>query len=82
MIINLILKIEILKNFGMIGLWQTFLLALILFPIIALVDVIRNEFTGNNKLIWVLVLIFFNIPGAILYYLIGTKQKLKKPFMK
>jgi len=67
---------------GIIGLWQLFILFTILFPIIALVDAVRNEFTGNNKLIWVLVLIFFNIAGAILYYLIGTKQKLKKPFME
>ena len=66
---------------GMIGLWQLLLLATLLFPIIALVDIIRNEFTGHNKLIWVFILIFFNIIGAILYYLIGTKQKIKKPFM-
>ena len=66
---------------GIIGVWQLFLLATMLFPIIALVDIIKNEFTGNNKLIWVLVLIFFNILGAVLYYFIGTKQKLKKPFM-
>jgi len=66
---------------GIIGVWQLLLLATILFPIIALVDIIKNEFTGNNKLIWILVLFFFNILGAVLYYLIGTKQKLKKPFM-
>ena len=65
----------------MIGLWQLLLLASMLFPIIAFVDIIRNEFTGNNKLIWVLILIFFNFIGAILYYLIGTNQKIKKPFL-
>lgn len=82
MIYNLIFMIENSANFGMIGLWQFFLLATIIFPIIALVDIVRHEFTGSNKLIWILVLIFFNIPGAILYYFIGTKQKIKKPFMK
>jgi len=55
------------------------LLGLFLFvlPVIALVDIIRNEFTGNNKLIWVLIVIFFNILGSILYFIMGKNQKIK-----
>lgn len=55
------------------------LLGLLLFvlPVIALVDIIRNEFTGNNKLIWVLIVIFFNILGSILYFIMGKNQKIK-----
>ncbi len=55
------------------------LLGLFLFvlPVIALVDIIRNEFTGNNKLIWVLIVIFFNILRSILYFIMGKIKKLK-----
>lgn len=45
--------------------------------IIALIDILRNEFEGNNKIIWVLVVLFFWLIGAILYYFIGRKQKIK-----
>ena len=53
-------------------------LFLFVLPVIALVDIIRNEFTGNNKLIWVLIVIFFNILGSILYFLMGKNQKIEK----
>ena len=52
-------------------------LSLLVLPVIALVDIIRNEFTGNNKLIWVLIVIFFNILGSILYFIMGKNQKIK-----
>ncbi len=52
-------------------------LLLLALPVIALVDIIRNEFTGNNKLIWVLIVIFFNILGSILYFIMGKNQKVK-----
>ena len=44
--------------------------------VIALIDILRNEFTQNNKIIWVLVVLFGNIIGVILYFIIGRKQKL------
>ncbi len=46
-------------------------------PIIALVDILKNEFTGNNKIIWVLVVLLSWIIGAILYYFIGRNQKIR-----
>ncbi len=46
--------------------------------IIALVDILRNEFTQNNKIIWLLVVLFTNIIGVILYFIIGRKQKLPR----
>ncbi|HRX11603.1 MAG TPA: PLDc N-terminal domain-containing protein [Draconibacterium sp.] len=48
-------------------------------PLIALVDILRNEFTHNNKIIWVLVVLLSWIIGAILYFLIGRKQKIINP---
>ncbi len=62
----------------MIGVPQIILiLCVFLTPLIALVDILRHEFTGNNKLIWILVVFFFNFFGVILYFLIGRKQKIK-----
>ncbi|WP_084519382.1 PLDc N-terminal domain-containing protein [Christiangramia echinicola] len=53
------------------------ILCLFLTPLIALIDILRNEFTGNNKLVWILVIFFFNFLGVILYFLIGRKQRIK-----
>lgn len=46
-------------------------------PIIALVDIVRNKFEGNMQLIWVLIVLFLNILGAILYFVIGRRQKIR-----
>lgn len=53
------------------------LLLVLLFPILALVDIVNSKFEGNTKLIWVIIVVFVNIIGAILYFTIGKKQKLK-----
>lgn len=50
----------------------------LIIPIIALVDILKNEFTGNNKLIWVLVILLSWLIGAILYFFIGRNQKIKE----
>jgi hypothetical protein len=52
-------------------------LVFFIIPVIALVDILKNEFTGNNKLIWVLVILLSWIIGAILYYFIGRNQKIR-----
>lgn len=47
-----------------------------LLPVIALVDVIRSDFRGtNDKLIWVIVILFLNVIGAVLYWAIGRNQR-------
>ena len=53
-------------------------LFLFILPIIALVDIVKSEFEGNNKVVWVLIVIFFSIIGSILYFLIGKNQKLNR----
>lgn len=66
---------------GMIGPWQWIIILLaflgIIPTIIALIDILKNKFEENNKLVWVLVVLFFNLIGAILYFTIGRKQKIK-----
>lgn len=63
---------------GMIGSWQMILLLIgVLIPIIVLIDVLRNDFTKNNKLIWILVILFTGLIGTLLYLMFGTKQKIR-----
>lgn len=62
--------------------WQIILIALLLcisvLPIIALVDIVNNNFKGDNKVIWILVVLFLPFFGAISYFIIGKKQKITK----
>lgn len=58
-----------------------FLLLTLIPFIIALVDILRNEFEGNNKIIWVLVILFLPLIGSILYFAIGSSQKIKNKEM-
>ncbi|SDG63006.1 PLDc N-terminal domain-containing protein [Psychroflexus sediminis] len=55
----------------------TFIVILII-TLLALIDIARSEFTGNNKVVWVLIVLFTNFLGAILYFFIGRKQKIKQ----
>jgi hypothetical protein len=69
-------------HLGMIGLWQLILLLIVLLlcvlpTIIALIDILKSEFKGNNKIVWLLVVLLVNFLGAILYFLIGREQKIK-----
>lgn len=43
--------------------------------IFALVDVLRNEFIGSNKIIWLLTVILLPVIGFILYFFIGREQR-------
>jgi hypothetical protein len=56
-----------------------FVLALVVITLIAmlyaLIDILKSEFKGNDKLIWVLVVLFTGLIGALLYLAIGKKQK-------
>ena len=45
----------------------------------ALIDILRNDFRGNNtKLIWVLVVLLAGPLGAILYFVIGRQEVIPK----
>ena len=64
--------------FGNLGTGE--LLILLIFIILwftAIIDILQNNFLGNNKIVWILVVIFIPIMGAILYLTIGKNQKLK-----
>jgi len=66
---------------GMVGLWQIIILIAVFLgiipTIIALIDILKSKFNGNDKIVWVLVVLFFNLIGAILYFTIGRNQRVK-----
>lgn len=68
----------------MMGLFELitilFLLGFIPF-IIAFIDILKNEFTGYNKLIWLLAVLFAPMIGSIAYFIIGKKQRILKSSM-
>ncbi len=53
-----------------------FLLSTIL-CVVALLDILRSEFTGSNKLVWLLAVVFFPLIGSLAYFLFGRKQKVR-----
>jgi hypothetical protein len=61
-----------------IGLFEIIILILF-FGVIpwlfAFVDILRSDFKGNNKLIWLIAVIFVPFFGFIAYLFIGRKQK-------
>ncbi len=65
---------------GIFGPFQILIFLTVIFitavlPILALIDILRSDFTGNNKIMRVLIVLFMNIIGSILYFLIGKNQK-------
>jgi hypothetical protein len=56
------------------------LILIVLFGIFwlwALIDILKSDFKGSNKIVWLLLVIFIPLLGFILYFLIGKKQKIQ-----
>ena len=65
--------------FGLGGGEFLFIFIILFIPILiisALVDILRNEFKGNNKIVWILVVLFLPLLGSLLYFGIGRSQKI------
>ncbi|CAM3826308.1 PLDc N-terminal domain-containing protein [Flavobacterium cucumis] len=60
-------------SFGLM-IWQIILFVTLFFWLFCVIDVLRNSFNGNDKLVWVLVLLFVPILGPLLYFFIGKKK--------
>jgi hypothetical protein len=64
-------------------LFGLFWLASVVLMIVALIDCIRvpddSMFQNGTKLIWVLVIVFLNLIGAILYFAIGRPRSGARP---
>ena len=52
----------------LIGLFFLFL------PVAALISVLRKRIEGNDKLIWIVLIVFMPFIGSLLYFLIGRRQ--------
>ncbi len=63
-----------------IGISEAVVILFVLIPgvilVVALVDILKSSFEGNNKLIWVFVVVVLPVIGAILYFTIGKDQKI------
>ena len=53
-------------------------LFIVLLPLMALISVLTNEFRGNDKILWVLVIIFLPFLGSVLYFLIGRDRRINR----
>ncbi len=62
------------------GLLITVLVVLfvILLPLFALISALVSDFPGNEKIIWVLIILFLPFLGSVLYFLIGTNQRIQR----
>lgn len=68
---------EMMPFVGLFFVWIIFGLIVFIPFLIALIDILRNKFEGSNQLIWVLIILVLPLLGPILYFIIGTKQKIK-----
>ena len=48
----------------------------LLLPIIAIIDILKSKFEGNDNLLMLLIVIFIPF-GAILYFILGPSRKIK-----
>ena len=61
--------------------WQLSALVYLGFWVYALVDCLRNDFRGpNQKLIWILLILFAQIIGTFLYLSMSRSTKVKRTF--
>lgn len=51
------------------------ILCIFLLPLLALISALMNDFPGNEKIIWVLIILFLPFLGSILYFAIGRGKR-------
>lgn len=78
-----------MHDFGMTGMMGVMALAAVfffwlvavaafVFWLWALIDLLRSEFKGSNKIVWLLTVILLPLLGAVLYWFIGREQKIRE----
>lgn len=48
----------------------------LMLPLLALISALMNDFPGNEKIIWILIIIFLPFLGSVLYFLIGRDKRI------
>ncbi len=70
-----------MHDFGMMGMMGVIFffwlvgIAAFVFWLWVLIDILKSEFTGSNKIVWLLAVILLPLLGAVLYWFIGREQK-------
>jgi hypothetical protein len=77
-----LLKIKVmnlLHIIGMIGIGELFILGSLIavLSVFALINLLRSKFEGNIKIVWLLLIILLPLLGALLYFIIGRKQRIR-----
>ena len=54
------------------------ILFIFLLPLLALISALMSDFPGNEKIIWVLIILLLPFLGSVLYFLIGRNQRTNK----
>ncbi|MFS4483321.1 PLD nuclease N-terminal domain-containing protein [Hyunsoonleella sp. 2307UL5-6] len=68
----------IITNFSLgLLIWQALMLVSIGLWIYSLIDILKHKFEQNDKIVWVLVVLFLPILGSMLYLFMGKNKKLK-----
>ena len=52
------------------------LIFVVVLPIASIIDIAKREFKENGKLIWMLIVLFLNPIGAVLYVAEGKNKKI------
>lgn len=63
---------------GFMILFFVIMLAMLAVWIYAIVDIARAEFEGDNKMIWLLIVILVGFIGALIYFMVGRSKKITK----
>ena len=54
------------------------ILFIFLLPLLALISALMNDFPGNEKILWVLIILCLPFLGSVLYFLIGRNKRISK----
>ena len=77
-----------MHDFGMMGMMGAMALtavfffwlvgiAAFVFWLWVLIDILKSEFTGPNKIVWLVAVVLLPLLGAVLYWFIGREQKVR-----
>ncbi|GAA0597894.1 PLD nuclease N-terminal domain-containing protein [Virgibacillus siamensis] len=67
-------KVALLSDINWAVIAPIIVIQLILF-IVALIDLIRIDRTNGPKWMWILIILFINIIGPIVYFIFGRRQQ-------
>jgi len=62
------------------GILITLLVILFIFllPLLALISALMSDFPGNEKLLWVVIILLLPFLGSVLYFTIGRNQRISR----